>query len=196
MVKDKKQTLYDQYKYAVLVGLGSFVVLLILVFAIGKPLWAELQKSSATLKEKRAVLTKLEDKLANLKSLKDQEAELKVKNDKVLAALPTDKNVSRLFVQFENVASASGLTISGVSEAGAAGSTNTSAPTVATNTTGAVREVTYNVTGNSNSYGDLKNALSNLEKALRILSVSKINVTSSGSNMTVNLSVSTYLRGE
>ncbi len=189
MVK-KEKSLFDQYKYAVLIGAGSFVVALILIFIIGSPLWKDFKESSRVLKEKRAVLLKLEEKLENLKSLKSQEEELKQKNIKVKAALPTDKDISRLFIQFENIATQNGLSIDSVTEQGAVGA-------VAESTSeDNVRAVSYNVTGNTNDYNSLKNALVNLEKALRILNISKVDTSSSGDNLSVILTVSSYVRSD
>jgi Tfp pilus assembly protein PilO len=194
MVEATKISKWEEYKYAIMVGVGSVFLFFILIFLVGSPLYREYKKASTTLKEKQTVLTKLEEKLTNLKTLKSTEAELKEKNAKVMAALPTDKDVSRLFVQFENIANQNGLSIATVQEATA---TAVSTPTPAPAST-SVRAVSYTVTGATSDYGSLKSALTKLEEALRILSVSKVEVTGATGNSTLNitLTVSTYLRSE
>jgi Tfp pilus assembly protein PilO len=187
---DTKTSKWQEYKYSIMVGVGSAFLLIILVFAVGGPLFSQFKKTNALLKEKRSVLAKLEEKLTNLQNLKSKEAEIKEKNAKVMAALPTDKDVSRLFVQFENIANQNGLSINSVQEGGTGGA--------AASDTASVRAVSYTVSATTADYGSLKNALAKLEEALRILSVSKVeaNAGTQGVGLSVNLTVSTYLRAE
>jgi Tfp pilus assembly protein PilO len=183
----KDKGFVEQYKYAVLVGAGSLVIALVLIFMVGSPLWKSYKESSRVLTEKKAVLAKLEQKLEKLKNLKSQEADLKTKNEKVVSALPTDKDVSRLFVQFENIASQNKYTIDSVSEGGAASGTNS---------TEFVKPVSYTVTGNVTDYASFKGALLSLEKALRILNVSNISLNNLDDGLSGTLTVSTYVRNK
>jgi Tfp pilus assembly protein PilO len=193
MVNEKKPNTFEEYKYAALVGMGSLVILLILIFAVGMPLYKEYQKSSATLKEKKTELARLEVKLANLKEHKKNEVKIKEDNKKVMDALPTDKDVARLFVQFENIATQNGVLISSVTESSGQESTAASGESVS-----AIKAVSYNVEAKSIDYQSLKNALAQLEKALRILNVSAIDASSTdiGPVLNTKLTVSTYLRSE
>lgn len=183
MVKDKKQSTLE-YQYPLIAIGGALVVSLLLAIFIGRPVYSGMKKNSQELKEKKAVLAALETKLANLKVLKDQEAELKEKNEKVLAALPADKDVSRLFNQFESLAAASGVTIKKVAEAST------------TTTTGSelIKPVGYQVTADARDYNSFKNLLLKMNDALRLLSVSDLSVTKT-EKMDVILNVSTYVRG-
>jgi Tfp pilus assembly protein PilO len=191
MVNKNKNTKLDEYKYSVLVGVGSFLIAIVLIFAVGQPMLKGMQETGKKLKEKKEVLAKLQDKLETLKKLKEKESEIRDKNQRVSAALPTDKDISRLFVQFESIASQNGLRIDSVQEAGAA----TSSSAAASSSSGGVRAVSYTVTGTADSYASLKNALTKLEESLRILNVSKVEVTGQQGQLNVTLTVSTYVRG-
>lgn len=183
---EKKNTIYQDYKLAIIFGGGGLLILLVLIFAIGLPLLNNMNRTSAELKEKKEELTQLNSKLDNLKTLSEKEADLKTQNEKVLSALPADTDVSRLFVQFENIANQNGLNIASVAEAGKVSSTTPS---------GSLAPVTYTVTGTIRDYGSLKAALAKIETALRVLSVSKVDVSYSGGSLTGTFDVTTYVRG-
>jgi Tfp pilus assembly protein PilO len=188
----KKESQFEEYKYAALMIGGGILVAILLVSLIGIPIWKDMQKNTATAKARQDEYKMLSDKLENLKKLSEKEKELKEKNAKVLAALPEDKDVSRLFVQFENIATQSGLTVKQVSEGGAAG-TATQAP--ASTTTGDIIPVVYQVSATSKDYNSLKTALTNFEKALRIVSIDSFDVTNGESGMNINFNITTYKRG-
>jgi Tfp pilus assembly protein PilO len=183
---DKKNQTFTDYKMAILFGGGATLVILILFFAVGMPLYKNMQKTSAELKAKKIEQAALETKLENLKKLQEKEADLKSQNEKVLSALPEDKGVSRLFVQFEKIAKDNGLDITSVSE---------SSQGTVTAPAGTLAPVTYVVTGNVRDYKSLKAALSKIETALRVLSVSKVDVSGTGSNLSTTFNVTTYVRG-
>lgn len=190
MVDKKNQSILDQLKYPVVVGVGAFILSIVLIYAVGKPVWANFQKVKDELRIKREVQAKLDDKLTNLKALKENEEDLKKKNAKILAALPTDTDVARLFVQFEQIGSENGLVISSVQEAGA----GTTAAAVAT-PSGTIRKVTYNLTGSALNYDSFKKSLAKSEEALRILSISAIDASSKKGPIDVNLKITTFVRG-
>lgn len=189
MVSKNKNSKFESYKYAILVGAGSFLVALVLIFAVGQPMWKGMQSTAKKLKDKREVLAKLEDKLDTLKKLKEKESEIREKNKRVSAALPTDKDISRLFVQFETVASQNGLIIESVQESVAVPGA------AATGSSGGVRAVSYSVAGSSKDYASLKRALVKLEESLRILNVSKVETNGQPGKLDVDLTVSTFIRG-
>lgn len=186
---EKKSSFYEDYKVSIIFGGIGFVIILILIFALGMPLYKQLRTTSAELKVKRLELTQLETKLANLKKLKEKEAELKAQNQKVLDALPEDKDVARLFVQFENIATQNGLTISSVSETGGSGTTGTTKPI------GTLNPITYSITSTAKDYNSLKSTLAKVETALRVLSLEKADVNQSGGSLSTTFSVTTYVRG-
>lgn len=189
MVK-KEKSQFEEYKYAIIVIGSSILIAIILLFIVAIPLWKDLSKNSGTLKNYKEELTMLEDKLANLKELSNKEAQLKTDNAKVLAALPEDKDISRLFVQFENVANQSGIVVTQVTESKTANSTGTND----TGQAGSITPVIYKVTAMATDYASLKNALANFEKALRIVSISEFDVALNNSSLGINFTVTTYKR--
>lgn len=191
MVKQKSQL--EKYKYPALVISGTIIAALLLGFFVTKPMWDNMQKTLSDLDAERNTLSALETKLENLKSLKSKEAELKEKNAKTLAALPEDKDVSRLFVQFENVATQNGLTVKQVSEGSGSGAAPTTQDQTSPNAV--IVPVTYQLTGNGTGYDSVKNTLANFEKALRLVSVTSVDITSNPGEFIVNLSITTYKRG-
>lgn len=190
MVKKKSQ--FEEYKYAVLMIAGAILGVILLSTLIGMPVWKDMKKNSATAKARKDELTMLTEKLENLKNLSKKEKELKEQNAKVLAALPEDKDISRLFVQFENIAAQSGLSVKQVSEGGPAGASGTASTEPAKS---AITPVTYQVSGTAKDYNSLKTALSKFEEALRIVSIDSFEVTSGTSGMNVNFTITTYKRG-
>lgn len=184
--KDKK---VNEYTYITAVIGGALLVAVVLGFAALRPLYNSLKSTNLELKEKKEILTKLEANLENLKNLESKKEELVAKNQKVLSALPTNKDVPRLFVQLERIATSSGLQVTSVSESGE------SAPGTVT---GLVTPVLYRISGTATDYVSLKQALKNIETGLRIISAEKIDVqgSSAGTNLTVSLLVKTYSRGQ
>lgn len=176
----------EEYKLPVVLVGGAVIISLLLVLLLGRPLWKGMQAKRTEVKSKREVLAVLEEKLENLKKLESRKEELKEKNSKVLAALPTDKDVARLFVQFESVAAQSGVSVKQVTESSEAEGEQGSV----------VKKLVYQVTSSSNGYSELKSALSKFETALRLLSISEMDLTSSETQLSGNLKVTTFVRGE
>lgn len=185
----EKKNNFDEYKYTVLLVVGSVLVSVILAFIIGKPLYNSLKTTGAELNEKRETLEKLETKLEVLKGLESQKKDLEEKNQVVLAAIPTDKDISRLFYQFEKIAESSGLKIESVSE-----STESANAQSETNTM-TVIPVSYEVTASTDSYNKFKAALKNFETSLRILSIDSITISGEPNSLNINLTINTYKRG-
>ncbi|MDD3481161.1 MAG: type 4a pilus biogenesis protein PilO [Patescibacteria group bacterium] len=185
---EKKGNDIKEYKYPLAVIGGATLIAVLVIFLFGKPLFESMQQTSKELTERRDVLAKLEVKLDNLKSLQSREEELKRDNEVVLAALPESKDVSRLFVQFESLARESGLTIDSVSEAGAGNATST------TTVSGGISPVSYQVSGNAKNYSALKKTLTNMEDALRLLSISSINANLSSGSLSTDFTINTYVR--
>lgn len=189
----KKKSAINEYKYMVGVLLGAVLIAVVLFMVIGQPLYASLKKTNLELDEKKLVLDKLETNLETLKGLESRKAEIEEKNAKVLAALPADKDVPRLFTQLEKIAATAGLNITSVSESSA-----TDSATPAATTPGQINSLTYQVTGSASNYSSLKAALAKIEDGLRIVSIDKVDAQGgqSGSSLTVNLTIRTFSRGE
>lgn len=186
MVKENPQ---EVYKFPVMVVGAAVIVSLVLSFFVVRPMYNDLRAKSKDLKSKQETLAALENKLENLKALKEKEAELKEKNKKILAALPEKKDVPRLFTQLESVASIAGLSVEKVAENAAV----TEVASAVSNSS--VSRVNYQVDAKTASYPTVKSALTGIDEALRLLSVSGINVTSANNSLSIVLDVVTYSRG-
>lgn len=190
---EKDQNSVEQYQAALIIGVGALLTVVVLGVFVGRPLWNGMIKSQANLKEKNQILAQEDARLANLKNLSDKEQELKDKNQKVLAALPEGKDVSRLFVEFENIAKADGLSITGTNEGD---SGQPQAQTASSAPKALIIPVSYTITGDANGYGALKNVLAKFEQALRLVSVQKINIISGTTGvLNTNIELETYTRG-
>jgi hypothetical protein len=190
MVENKDNS---EFKNAAIIIVACLVGGILALIFIGKPLYESIVSNEKVLAEKTTYSKNLTDKLEKLQSLKKDEADIKEKNKTVLSALPIDKEVSRLYVQFEKVAEASGLRISRASE------NDTVDPKAATGSTPLVRNVKYTTEAKSGSgYLPIKDALKKYEQALRLLAISEITLLKPSSNneMTVNFNLTTYVRSE
>jgi Tfp pilus assembly protein PilO len=190
MVKKENNQL-KAYNYAIVVITASVILFILVLFVGTIPLWNDLKKNTEIAKTKREELNALETKLENLKNLSAKESEIKDKNAKLLAALPSDNDVPRLFVQFENIITQSGLNVvrvSGDTAATIAKSTDTTSGTL-------VVPVNYEVSTKASDYTSFKNAITNFEKALRLVSITEIKLSGTGENYTIIFSVTTYKRG-
>lgn len=192
MVKTKSP--FEKYKYPILVIGGAAVITFALVFAIAKPMWDSTKKVNAELKEKKETLTSLSDRLSKLQQLKEKEAELKEKNAKVLAALPEDKDVARLFVQFEGIAAGSGIKIISAGEQGAQTGGNPTTTKTQSTSSEIIKPINYSISANGTDYSSLKGALSKFEEALRLLSISSIDITKNASTFDIKFEAVTYAR--
>ncbi len=173
-------------KYIIIVLGSTLFGVIILISLIGRPLYSNLKETSEDLKERKIVLEKEQNNLSTLKNLESQKEDLIKKNEKVLAALPTNKDVSRLFVQYEAIAAKSGVKIDGVSEA------STSEETVGNEL---VYPVSYNVSLTAPNYSSFIESLKRMEDAIRILSISSLNISSSENSINASYVVNTFMRG-
>jgi Tfp pilus assembly protein PilO len=189
MVK-KEDNQLKVYNYAITVIAASVVMFVVILFVGTVPLWKDLQKNTEAAKIKRSELTALETKLENLKNLSTKEADIKNKNARLLAALPSDNDVPRLFVQFENIITQSGLAVVRVS-----GDSTAAIKSAGAASTSLIVPVNYEVSTKASDYASFKNAISNFEKALRLVSISEIKLSGTGESYTIVFSVTTYKRG-
>jgi len=185
---DEKKT--NKYQYVIIMITGSVFIAIAGALFIGKPLYTNIKFNEQLRAEKSLTLEKLEDKLTVLKKLESRQEELIEKNKKTLAAIPTDKDVARLFKQFEEVANNSGVYIKSVQEK--RGSSSTDDKTTTTNT---ISIVTHLVQAESSSYENIRTALKNFEESLRILSIEETLISRDpNGNLKINLEIKTYKR--
>jgi Tfp pilus assembly protein PilO len=190
----------NENKYTIIIVGSAIALSIFLVFVVGRPLYLNVVKSGAELKEKQITLERLENKLTALKQLDSKKKELEEKNAVLIAAIPKDKDVSRLFYQFESLARKAGVNIASVTEVTAAAvdvpvQTGTE-ETITEVLAPAISPISYQVSAKTTSYSNLKKALSNIETALRILSVDVITITEQEGVLNIELTVNTYKRGQ
>lgn len=185
------------YTYPVSVIAGALLICFLTGFFIVKVQYKTGVKLSKEIKTKGENLKKLESKLAKLQELKSREEELTSKKDRVLAALPEDKDVSRLFVEVEKMISDTGAFVESAKEG-----SGSQAATSTTNSTNinipGVANHSYDIMFNTSTYESIKNSLDNMEKALRLVSLDSFNVDADegGSGFKVTFGMKTYSREE
>jgi Tfp pilus assembly protein PilO len=192
MVDEKK----SKYQYVIIMITASLFIAIAGALFVGKPLYANIKNSEQERAEKSLTLEKLENKLAVLKNLESRQEELVEKNKKTLSAIPTDKDIARLFMQFEKVANSSSVYINTVQEQEDDFSTNENTE-VSVTLPNTIFPVTHHVTAESSSYGNLKKALKNFEESLRILSIEQVSLSresDAGGKLKINLTIKTYKR--
>lgn len=193
----KKEKSQKESRYILIIVGGSIFISLFLGFLIGRPLYINIERTNQEIKERKLTLDKLRQNLASLQKLEEKKEELEKKNSLLIAAIPDDKDISRLFYQFEATAKKANVNITSVSEAGGSNLVTTSTPQenqpLPENLI--ITPISYQVVAQTNSYANLKEALSNIEASLRILSVDKVNINESNGRLNIRLTVNTYKRG-
>jgi len=166
MVEESKIEKYSSYAY-IIFGLSLVITIAVLLFII-KPLWENNKIKQGVVKNKESKLSYLEDKLGKLEKLSSKENEINDINKKISAALPTFKDKSKLFMQFEGLKVDNGFF--DASFGGGSDSAN------AENTITGVSEMSYSLETKSITYDSLKNFLKNYKSALRLLRVDRLDI--------------------
>lgn len=192
----EKNNLNKKYLYFLTVISLTVLSVLLLFFLAIRPLYNSNKSFSAELKSKKENLTYLEDKKSKLDGLKSREAELNEDAKKVAAALPTEKDAGRIFIQFDQIANSVGAKLTSVSEAGSGSSAGSATATTTTNVGAGLTKISYSAPITLPGYSNFIDILNRAEGALRIFKIDNINLSAdqSGANMTTNLQVSTFVR--
>jgi Tfp pilus assembly protein PilO len=172
-----------KYNYAIIVGAVTFVGLIIVVFAIIRPLYLKSQALTAEVKAKQATLDQLKDKKQKLAALKDREAELKQDAETVQAALPDSAEVGRLFIQINEMVKATGGNVSSVSGS-----------PVPQGDTGVISKVNYTVPVSFPNYFNFKDFVIKSEQALRLFDITDFSISTANGSVSSSLSANTYVR--
>ena len=101
MVKESKLEKYSSYAYMIF-GFSLVATVVVLLFVV-KPLWENNKSKQAIVKNKESKLNYLEDKYSKLERLSKKEQEVDSYSKKISSALPTYKDKSKLFMQFEGM---------------------------------------------------------------------------------------------
>jgi len=179
------------YTYSVAVITGAIVVSLLIGFFALRRAYTGNVKTAKEVKDKREILSVLEDKLDRLKELKSQEKELLEEKDKVLVALPEEKDVPRLFVEFDKMITDTGAYVESAKEDSA---TNTSATGTEAKSMPGVVNHNYTLQVTTSTYESIKNIIDNIEEARRLLNLKDITIDQKDDGFTLTLGVNAFSR--
>lgn len=180
------------YFYPITVIAGAILICLTLALLFVKPLYKSVSSMNKDIKEKKVVLNALEDKLEKLKKLQSKEQELTEQKNKVLAALPEDKDVARLFVQLEDMVSDTGALVESATESNPL-SASQNGTAVNSNISG-VNNHNYILKFKTPTYESIKNSVQNAENALRLLNINSLSIDLREKEFVVEFGVKTYSR--
>lgn len=189
-----------------IISLIGLIITLILIFVFVIPLWDSLGSSKDNFSFKETELKWIEERMEKVNHLKAEYRNLESEIQKVFLALPDEEDIPNLLVQFEALASNSGLVLDNISfgqlaqkdskptgrSTGAEGSFDTGS---SSGTTSALRslDVTMKLAGR---YTNFKNYLNSLGRNIRSMSVESISFGSSNGSaintFTFDLTVNVY----
>lgn len=192
VTKENNKDKENKFGFAAILVVGAVLLSLVIGLVGGRYFYNKLQIAEAELKLKKGTRVALEEKLENLKSLASKEEELKEKNKKVLAAIPDDKDLARLFRQFENIGNENGVSITKVSEQ-EINNSYVDPSLVQDATPSGLTPLSYEADSAALNYSAVKNSLSKFEVALRLLMIKDIEINTQD-GMTVKYQIGTYKR--
>lgn len=193
MEPDKKSNLIK-----ILIIVGALVIAgLIIAFGF-YPIYQSAQAINQQIATKNAEETALKQRLEDLKELENNYEEAKSKATVATQALPTDKDEPELLVQLQNIAGGSGMGFAEVTPGGnlsttatAQKSTTSAQKSTTTTVSGSIYQelpITVKIVGN---FTGLVAYLQGIEKNLRILDVSAINITKDPQNKVLKIDIAT-----
>lgn len=185
----------NKYFYAISLSFGMTIVAIFLLLVMVKPLYVGNKELSKEVKQKKEKLEALENKLGKLKELKKEEEKLVKQKEKVLAALPKDKDVSRLFVEFEKMVTTTGATV--VSAKSNDNESSTTAGSQATaQTIPGITLHNYEVKGTTSTYESIKNIIANSEGALRLVDINGFTFSKKDNSFDLSFNLKSFSRTE
>ena len=98
-----------------IIVIASLILGLILIFVFIEPLWSSVKILRQEVEQKKAEITTTQEILAKTTELNREYQELKEEAEKASLALPKNKDIPYLLVQFEDLALANGLLLEAVS---------------------------------------------------------------------------------
>ena len=164
------------YSYILIASILTFIVALLIILFPIRFLWNSNQDLFKEVKEKRKELSYLEDKEGKLEKLEDRKEELEVQKDKVLNALPEEKDQARILTQVEYIAATAGFNAKENKDQSSESSAPLETPegTVSKTPLG-VTEVPLEISSEG-TYSALKTFLENIETAIRIINVGSMDI--------------------
>ncbi len=179
-----------KYYYAIAVGAGIFVGIIILSFVLSG-LYKQSKKLTDEMNEKTNYLTQLQDRKKILDDLSSREDELKKDAAALSSALPDSKDIGRLFIQLNGLITDSGGSVKGI----AGGGTGDSGTGTSTTITSSLRKYSFTLPVNLQNYEAVKSLLTKTKKVIRLMDVSSISMSSpDGGKMDATVTINTYSR--
>jgi Tfp pilus assembly protein PilO len=184
-----------RFYFAIAVGSGAFVAVLILSIFVIRPLIDKSLNTAKDLKYRTEEASQLTTKLSNLKTLKENFLALPTDAEgKILVAMPTDPDEPHLTSLLSTVAGESGVQLKSisyqVSTSTATAQASTSSGTAVTPSVNAQNlPVTLAIEG---PYANIVSFITNIEKAPRIIDVTSMNISGTSPDLSANLDVSAY----
>lgn len=186
----------NKQMYAGLLVAGTLLLTILLSLLVVKPIYQANKKVSEEIKLKKSKLDGLENKLGKLKELKKEEALLLKEKERVLAALPEDKDVPRLFVQFEKMATSTGASVASAAGGQELSSAGSAAQVPSNISPNILKEHTYDLKVTTSTYESLKNIVGNAEDALRLVDIHNFSISKKESSFDVSFNLKTFSRSE
>lgn len=87
---------------------------LVIVMGLVRPAWQDFQTNRSAIKNLQLKLTSLQDLLNQTTELKKEEAAIREESEKIFLALPEEKDIPALLVQFETLAAEHGLILESI----------------------------------------------------------------------------------
>lgn len=180
-------------KYYIFLVVAIFLSMLSF-FLIMRPIYKDIKNKASIIDVKSWNLNVLKKKDEKLKELSSRSDEIKKSAEKVKAALPEGKDKARLFIEFEGLASSSGLTLISANEQTSTVDSSSTSGDKQGSVSG-VSEVEYKLELKGSPEGFLI-FLINSQKALRILRLDKIEVSEKegDSNLDINITLSAFYK--
>jgi Tfp pilus assembly protein PilO len=97
-----------------IISLINLIISLVLIFIFIDPLWTSVKALKAETIKQEQKIAKIENLLAKVEQQEREYQELKEQADKILLALPEKEDIPYLLVQFESLASTSGLLLESI----------------------------------------------------------------------------------
>ena len=159
----------------IIISLISLLIGLVLIFVFANSLWSSVKDLKKDISQNEYYLSKLEELLLKTEELNQDYQEIGVEADSLFLALPDEKDVPFLLVQFESLASSNGLLLDLISfEEIEKKKTSTKETTVQDSSQLPYFIVNIKING---SYDAFKSYLKALENSIRAIDVYSINFT-------------------
>jgi len=159
----------------IIISLVSLLIGAILIFVFTNSLWVSVKDLKKDISKSEDYSAKLEELLLKTEELNQDYQEIGVEADKLFLALPNEKDVPFLLVQFESLASSNGLLLDSISfEEIEKKKTNIKETTVQDSSQLLYLIANIKING---SYDAFKNYLKALENGVRAIDVYSINFT-------------------